>query len=249
MRTGELPGVASDATPEDEEAWPAPPTLRSVATHFGRQFATDALVPLVLFLVANVAAGLGAAIVTTTVWSGGSAALRRRAGRAAGPLVWVSLGFVLLRGAAGLATGSDAVYFGPRVATNFLVAIAFAGSVAIRRPIVGAIAPIFYPFPDVLRNHAAYRRVFSRLTLAWAALQLANGVLQVVLLANTGTNAYLLINALVSWPATAALFVVSLRYPAAAFAREPDLADRVAAAAAAAGREPAPTVVVPATPG
>ena len=87
MTTGELPGVARDATLDDEEVWPAPPTLRSVAAHFGRQFATDALVPLVLFLAVNIAAGLGAAIVATTVWSGGSAVLRRRAGRAAGPLV------------------------------------------------------------------------------------------------------------------------------------------------------------------
>jgi hypothetical protein len=28
------------------------------------------------------------------------------------------------------------------------------------------VAPIFYPFPDEVRRHPAYRRVFSRLTLA-----------------------------------------------------------------------------------
>lgn len=229
---GSFPVVQAD----DGDAWPPPPTVRSVAERFGQQFATDALAPLVLFVTANAMAGLATAIVVTTLWSGATALHRKRTGRAAGPLVWIGLGFLVLRAAAGLLTGSDAVYFGPGVATNLLMAVAFVVSVAIRRPIVGAIAPIFYPFPDALRQHGAYNTVFSRLTLAWAALQLGNSILQVALLATVSTNTYLIVHAAITWPATAALFVVSLRYPTIAFAKEPDLAERIAAAQGAAAR-------------
>ena len=221
-----------DRPSTDMEEWPPPPTLASVSARFGRQFTVDALAPLVLFLVINTTAGLVWAMAVTTVWSGGVALLRRRAGKAAGPLVWLSLGFVVLRGVAGIWSGSDAVYFGPGIANNFIIAVVFVGSVLLRRPVVGAIAPIFYAFPDALRHHAAYRRVFSRITLAWAALQVGTGVLQIVLLATTTTNTYLLVRSLVSWPLTAALFVWSLRYPRIAFSREPDLAERIEAATA-----------------
>lgn len=215
-----------------DEELPPPPTLTSVLRKYGRRFLLDALVPVALFLSINSMAGLGWAMGLASGWAAGLVIARRRAGRAAGPLVWFSLGYVLLRGAAGIITGSDAVYFGPGIANNFVIAAIFAVSVLVRRPIVGAIATIFYPFPDDVRRHPAYRRAFGRLTLAWAAFQLLTGVLQIALLATTTTNTYILVRSLVSWPLGIALFVYSLRYPRTAFAREPDLADRVATAEA-----------------
>ena len=88
--------------------------------------------------------------------------------------MWFSLGFVLLRGVAGVLTRSDAVYFGPGIVNNFVIAAAFAVSVVVRRPIVGYIAPVFYRFPDPVRKHPTYTKVFGRLTLAWALLCLPN---------------------------------------------------------------------------
>ncbi len=217
--------------PADEEL-PPPPTLTSVLRKYGRRFLLDALVPVALFLSINSMAGLGWAMGLASAWAAGLVIARRRAGRAAGPLVWFSLGYVLLRGAAGIITGSDAVYFGPGIVNNFVIAAVFAVSVLVRRPIVGAIATIFYPFRDEVRRHPAYRRVFGRLTVAWAAFQLLTGVLQIALLATTTTNTSILVRSLVSWPLGIALFVYSLRYPRKAFARGPDLADRVATAEA-----------------
>lgn len=56
--------------------------------------------------------------------------------------------------------------------------------------------------------------------------------MQIALLATTSTNTYLLVRSLVAWPLGIGLFVYSLRYPRKAFAREPDLAERVATAEA-----------------
>ena len=225
--------LAAAAPPSVEPAEPvAPPTLASVLRQFGRRMLIDALVPVALFLSINAAAGLPWAMAGASAWSAGLVIHRRRAGKAAGALVWFSLGYVLVRGAAGIITGSDAVYFGPGIANNFVIAGVFGASVLVRRPIIGMVAPLFYPFPDEVRRHPAYRRVFSRLTLAWAAFQLFTGVGQIVLLATTTTNTYLLVRSLVVWPLGIGLFVYSLRYPRKAFAREPDLAARAAAAEA-----------------
>jgi intracellular septation protein A len=211
----------------------APPTLASVLQQFGPRFATDAVVPVVLFLVCNTVLGLPYAFGAATGWAVLVILLRRRGGKKSGALAWASLVFVLLRGVAAIATKSDLVYFGPAVANNLLISLAFTGSVIIRRPIVGSIAPIFYPFTDELRAHPAYRRTFSRLTLLWAALQAASGTMQVVLLTTATTNTYLLVRSFVTWPLTLGLFVFSLRYPRKAFAREPDLQEMVAAAESA----------------
>jgi intracellular septation protein A len=221
------------ADPGVDDVWPPPPTIRSVLDRFGRRFVMDSLVPVVLFLAVNTVAGLAWAIGASMVWSGLGAYLARRAGRRTSPLVWLTLAFVVLKGVAGIATGSELLYFGPAVANNVVIGLAFAISVVVRRPLVGLIAPIFYAFPTFLREHPAYRRIFSRLTLGWAALLLGNGAVQVALLATVSTNTFVLVRALVSWPLTAVMFVVSLRYPRRAFEREPDLADRVAAARAA----------------
>lgn len=230
---GELAAADGGAdAPWEEAEVAAPPTLVSVLRQFGSRFLVDALVPVALFLSINSSAGLPWAMAASSAWSAGLVTLRRRAGKAAGPLVWLSLGYVLLRGAAGIITGSDAVYFGPGIANNFLIAGLFAGSVVVHRPVIGMIAPLFYPFPDEVRRHPAYRRVFSRLTLAWAAFQVFTGVVQIVLLASTTTNTYLLARSLVSWPLGIALFVYSLRYPRKAFAQQPDLAELAAAAEA-----------------
>ena len=208
----------------------APPTFRSVLQRYGRRAVTDSIIPLVLFITVNTLFGLAAAMVVGTLWSGGLIALRRARGQAAGGLVWFSLGFVLLRGVAGVLTRSDAVYFGPAIVNNFVIATAFAVSVVVRRPIVGYIAPVFYRFPDAVRKHPTYTKVFGRLTLAWAVLQMATGLFQVWLITNTSTNTYVLMRSVVSIPLMVGLFAISLRYPRRAFARDPELAVWAAAA-------------------
>ncbi|HVX18482.1 MAG TPA: VC0807 family protein [Acidimicrobiales bacterium] len=216
------------------DALPPPPTVRSVLERFGRKFVTDSIIPFALFLGLNSWVGLGWAMVAGTIWSIGLIVVRRRRGEAAGALVWISLCFVLVRGAAGLLTSSGTVYFGPGVATNFLVALAFVVSVLVRRPLVGYIALVFYPFPDEIRSHDAYRRAFSRLSLAWAALLVATGTAQGVALLTASTNQFLLVRS-AGWPFTAGLFVFSLGYPRRCFKRDPELGPWVLAAEGAGG--------------
>jgi intracellular septation protein A len=219
--------------PEPLDDVPPPPNLRSVVRQFGPRALTDAVIPLVLFLALNSTAGVVSAIVAATLWSLALIALRRLRGQRVGVVVWIAAGYVALRGTAGALTQSSGVFFGPGVINNFIIGLAFLASVVAARPAVGAIARAFYPFQDYVRAHAAYRQVFSRLTLAWAAYLILGGGLQLWLLATQSTNTFLLARAAFSWPIALALFVFSLHYPRRAFARVPDLAPFIAAAEAA----------------
>ena len=214
----------------------APPTLRSVAGQYGRRFLVEGFAPLLIFLVANLARGLAWAMGAATAWAVGVMIVRRINGKSMSAFVWVVLGYVLVRGAAGIASHSDAVYFGPGVVNNFVIGLVLVGSVVVRRPIVGLIAPYFYPFTDEVKAHDAYRKVFGRLTLAWGMLQLSTATFQVWLLATASTTTFLLARSAVGWTLGIALFAVSLHYPRRAFARVPELADQVAAAEAAMSR-------------
>jgi ubiquinone biosynthesis protein len=221
--------VAAVTRPEaDERPAAAPsdaPSLGAVGRRFGPRALTDALLPLALFLTVNTRLGLGWAMAAVTLWSIGLVLVRRRGGRTVGFVLPIVVGYLVLRAAAGILTQSEAVFFGPGILNNFVIAGVFLLSVAVRRPVIGLIAQAFYPFPRAVRRHPTFHRVFSRLTVAWAAFVAGTGVLQIVLLATVSTNTYLLARAAVSWPLAIALFVVSLRYPRAAFVRDPEVAD------------------------
>ena len=233
--------------PDDDLGDTAPaPTLRSVARRIGWRGVVDAVVPVVLFVSLDAAAGLVWAMAAATAWAAGLATLRLLRRQRTGVLVWVALAYVLARGAAGMLTQSKVVFFGPGVAQTGLIGLLFIGSVLVRRPAVGYIAPIVYPFQDFVRAHPAYRRAMTHLTLMWAVYLLAHVVLDVWLLKSVSASAFLVIRSAVSWPMLIVLFVISLRYPRRVFRRVPELVPYVDAAESGAARisQPEPSASV-----
>ncbi|MGI8792988.1 MAG: VC0807 family protein [Acidimicrobiales bacterium] len=213
----------AEATPH-----PEPPTIGSVLRRFGPEMLWSALVPMVLFATLDSARGLSAAILGTSAWTVGLIAVRRLRGRKGGLFVWVTLGFVVVRGLSGLLTGSGLVYFGPDIANNFVIGSLLVLSVLVKRPLVGLVARAFYPFPPDVRRHPVFLRVFSQLTMAWGALQISMGVLQVWLILNVSPGTFLLVKRAIGLPLTLALFVVCLRYPRRVFQADPELSVRLA---------------------
>ncbi len=126
---------------------PEPPTVRSVLARFGPELLFSALIPMVIFSGLDAASGLSAAILGTTAWTIGLIVTRRLRGRRGGAVVWVTLAFVLVRGASGLLTGSGLVYFGPDIANNFVIGPLLLLSVALRRPAVGLAATALLSLP------------------------------------------------------------------------------------------------------
>jgi hypothetical protein len=190
----------------------------------------DGVVPVLLFVGVDAVAGLVWAMIAATGWAAGLATLRVVRRQRTGVVVWIALAYVLARGLAGILTQSKVVFFGPGVAQTGLIGLVFLVSVIARRPAVGYIAPIVYPFQDFVRAHPAYRRAMTHLTVMWAVYLLAHVGLDVWLLKSVSASAFLLIRSAVSWPMLLLLFVISLRYPRRVFRRVPELAPYVDAA-------------------
>ena len=233
LRATVAPSGADDGSDDGvSDQLPPPPTLRSVARRIGPRGLSDALVPLLIFLGADAGGGLASAMAATTVWSLGVVIARRVRRRAVGPLLWVTAGLLLARGAAGILTRSDAVYFGPAIVQTLLVGVLFAASALARRPAVEVIARFLYPFTPAMRRHRAYRAVFTRLTWAWAIYLVFVAGFQMWLVGRASADTFVVVRSVVDWPVALALFAVSLRYPVRVFRREPELAPLVAAAEA-----------------
>src|SRR5207245_859511 len=108
--------------------------------------------------------------------------------------------------------------------------LAFLGSVMIGRPLAAVFAQETYPFPPEVKASRTFRRVFSRISLVWAAYLLLRTGLRFVALLRSSVELYLVINVLTGIPFTAALMSWSIWYGVRSFRRSqewgPYLADR-----------------------
>jgi intracellular septation protein A len=139
-------------------------------------------IPLILFYAFLWTAGVWGALVAALVWS--YTAIIRRAvtgQRIPGILVLGTLG-ITARTIAAFASGSTFIYFLQPSLTTVAIAGAFLLSVPAGRPLAERLAHDFVPLePEVLRLPGV-QRVFIRITLLWAFVNLANAAVSITLL-------------------------------------------------------------------
>lgn len=157
--------------------------------------------PSIAFLAVNNWFGLVAGMVAATVLSIGLIAYRRSRGQQIGWLLPISLGYVTVRGIAGVATGSENVFFGFGVATSAAVALAVAATAFTRHPIAGYLLPLVVRYRHLSMDHALYRRVAAQITLVWAVAELALTAWEAWHLSNVSGSEFLIDRTLVGWPA------------------------------------------------
>ena len=104
---------------------------------------------------------------------------KERPGRVLGALLIVVIGAIFAA-----RTGNAADYFWPRVLANFLSAIAFAFSIAIRWPLIGVIIGPMLGTRMRWRNDPVLMKAYSRATWWWVLLSLVRGAIQVPLILN-----------------------------------------------------------------
>jgi Protein of unknown function (DUF3159) len=153
-------------------------------------------------LTAGMAAAAAAAIVVYV--------LERRAGRD-GLLVRLSLAFLVVQTLIGAVSDSATAYLALPVLSTAVWGLAFLGSVAIRRPLAGALACAWYPFPPEFRQSALFRRVYGIESIVWGLYLLARSALRLIVLLYVGVGGYLIV-ALTGTPLTIALLVWSIWY-------------------------------------
>ena len=181
-------GAVSEAPPEPV-VWR--PTFRDLHKRLGGGGkAIDGMVPALLFVACNSTAGLtwgiGAAMLGTVAIMGH----RRRQGVKLNPLMWVTLGFVVVPGLIGIISGSSDVFFAPGVIIGFLVAAAMGGSVVIGKPAVGAAVNAIWPLPDHAKRNPQVLATFRKITIASAVISGLSATAQLWLLLNLSASAF-----------------------------------------------------------
>jgi hypothetical protein len=159
----------------------------------------DSVISVVAFMVGNRFGGLALAISLATVWGVFCALKRVRSGKAIGKLLPLTTGFLVLRGAIGLATDSKALYFGIGIGAKVLVGLALLASVLVRRPALAWLLPYVMPFPAFVRAHLRYARTMAVLTVIAAVYELGSSAWDIWLYNNSSTNGFVLIRFGVAW--------------------------------------------------
>lgn len=177
-----------------------------------RARAAASVAPSVVFLVANALVGVRAAIIATTISSLLVVARRRRRGRAVGLFLPLSVLYVVCRGAVGILSGSDDLYFGSGLAASALVALAVLVTTMTSSPAAAAVIPLFVRYSPETVAHPAYRRVARQVTAVWALGELAVTGWELHHLVSTTAAEFLGLRMLVGWPAMSLLIAMLIFY-------------------------------------
>src|SRR5260370_5822432 len=193
-------------------------TVLALLLGSGPRFARDALGPVLVSYVGWKLLGLAAAIAGATTLRRVIVAWERQHARA-GLAAVIGLAIALTQAAAAFATGSAVAYFAPGIAANALYGIAFIVSVAIGRPLAGVFAQETYAFPPVVKASATFRRVFSKVSLAWGAYLLLRSAVRLLTLSWRDVDVIVAVNVATGVPFTAALTAWSIWYGVRGFRR------------------------------
>jgi len=201
--TGRPDGLDSETLSE--------PTFRGILLTGLPGFLREGFLPVGAFYVGLQLSGLAAGIAASTALSFLIYLYERRAGRD-GLLVRISLGFVLVQAAIGLLAHSATVYLAQPVLINAAWGVAFLVSTAIGRPLAGALACAWYPFPHWFRQTAPFKRVFGIQSLVWGSYFLARSAIRLIALLQGSLESFLAIVFLTGTPVMFLLIVWSIRH-------------------------------------
>ena len=187
------------------------PTFFAVLRAGLPQFLREGFLPLGAFYVGLRLAGLGVGIAAATAASVTVYAFERRAGRD-GLVVRLSLAFVAVQSAIGLASHSTTVYLAQPVVANAIWGFAFIGSAVVRRPLAGVFACVWYPFPRWFREADSFKRVFGIESVVWGVYLLGRAAIRLAALLHGSVEDFLLITIATGTPAMLVLTAWSIRY-------------------------------------
>src|SRR6185312_9427644 len=142
------------------------PTWRLLLSRGLPTFALEGVLPVLVFYAVLRAGSLPAAIVASSLAAGAVVVVQHRRGQDIA-LAAVTFVFIVVQAVVGLAAHSATVYLAQPVVLGACWGIAFLVSAAIGKPLVGAFARAWYPFPEEFRAGRAYRREFGMQSVVW----------------------------------------------------------------------------------
>jgi len=181
-------------------------------------YATEGIVPIVVFYGVWQVWGLTAGILAATGLSAAVLTYQIRAGREA-PLARLTLVFLAVQALVGLASHSATVYLAQPVVLSACWGVAYIVSVLIGRPLIAVFAQVWYPFPPEFRASTPYRREFAMQSLVWAVFCFARAALRLAALLGSGVGGFILVSIVTGAPFFFALVAWGVWHARRAFSR------------------------------
>lgn len=199
--------------------------FRSIFAAGAPRFVREAFGPVAAFYVGY---ELGSLVVGIVLATGVGVALNlyeRKRGRA-GALALVSVGFILVQAAIGIAADSATVYLAQPVLVSAISGIANIVSVVLGRPLAGVFADAWYPFPPEIKASRTYRRVFGMESIVWGVYLLARSGIRLSVLISGSIGAFAAIQLATGVPLTIALVAWSVWYATRCFEQSTEWDER-----------------------
>ena len=177
--------------------------IATVARRCGPHVIEATVIPAVLFYGCLVAGGLGAAYVAALGWSYAALVHRLLRRRPVPPILVLGIIGITVRTLVAVVSRSSFVYFFQPVLGTVAMGCVFLISLRVGRPLIGRLAGEFWPMTPEVASRPAILRLFRRLTLLWAAVNLASAALTMTLLVSLPLGAFLAVKQLSGFAVTA----------------------------------------------
>jgi hypothetical protein len=178
--------------------------LATVVRRSGPHLLEATLIPAVLFYSCLVAVGLGAAYVAVLTWAYAALARRKMRRDPVPPILVLSVVGITIRTLVAVVSRSSFVYFFQPVLGSVVMGCVFLISIAVGRPLIATLANEFWPITPEVHARPGVLRLFRRLTLLWAGVNLASAALTTGLLVSLPLGAFLALKQLFGLGLTAA---------------------------------------------
>jgi hypothetical protein len=173
---------------------------------------TATLIPLAIFYAVSAAAGMKLGIVASLSWAYLMLARQLHRTRRASGLLMITAGTLTVRCITWSLHQTPFTYFSVPVAETTGIATLFIVSLAIRRPLLVALARDFVPALGDRMAHVTHRRLVRHLSCVWALVYLGSAASSATLLLTLNIHWFLLLHQASSWTWVAAGLVVTFAY-------------------------------------
>jgi hypothetical protein len=178
------------------------PRLAELARHAVPHIVEATLVPTALFYGFLWLVGVWGAILAALAWSYVAVFRRLLTGRRIPGLLLLGSVGITARTVLALASGSTFLYFLQPSLMTAIIGGMFLLSVPAGRPLAQRLAHDFVPLPAAFVRRPAIQRVFVRITLLWALINLVNAAGAVGLLVSQPVATYVAAKTAMSWIVT-----------------------------------------------
>ena len=185
------------------------PRFRDLARHAVPHIVEATLVPMGLFYGFLWLVGVWGAILAALAWSYVAVIRRLVTGRPVPGLLVLGTVGITARTLLALASGSAFLYFLQPSLVTGVVGGVFLLSVPAGRPLAQRLAHDFVPLPIAFVRRPAIQRVFVRITLLWALVNLVNAAGAIGLLVSQPVGTYVAAKTAMSWVVTGAGVAIS----------------------------------------